>query len=263
MKTHSMISKVTFSILILTGLVISSCTYINRQNGSGKVIRVEHPAKGFNKVEISLVFDAVIIPGTDEKVVVETDDNLQQYVLVSNSDSTLNVRMKDNVNIGSHSAGTVYIYTKGITSINNSSVGKLTNDGTLTADTFDFSNSSVGNNDLKIKAKKIIINNSSVGKTNLFLDCNMLAFTNSAVGKTLLTGNCDDAHIDNSGVGSFDAQNFTTQVLHIVNSAVGSTDVNASKEIYIDNSGVGRLDVYGACVIKKLDDNGVSKTHKH
>jgi hypothetical protein len=263
MKIQPTISKISMSVLIITTLLLSSCYYINRQNGSGKVTKVEHLTTGFNKVDISIVFDAVIIPSSFEKVIVETDDNLQQYVIISNNDSTLNIQMKRNINIGMHSTGKIYVYTKGIKSITNSSVGNLTNEGTLTAASFILNNSAVGSCSLKIKATQATVDNSAVGKTNLYIEGTTLNFTNSSVGKTILTGSCTDTHINNSGVGKFDAQNFITQILHIVNSAVGSTDVTAEKEFYIDNSSVGRLDVYGNGTIKKLDDSGISKMHKH
>jgi hypothetical protein len=263
MNIQSTISKISMSVLVITGLLLSSCYYVNRHNGSGNVTRIEHPISGFNAVDISIVFDAVIIPSSFEKVIVEIDDNLQQDVLVSKIDSTLKIHMKNNTNIGRHSAGKVYVYTKGIKSLSNGSVGNLTNEGTLEAPTFNLNNSAVGTSSLKIKAAQTTIDNSAVGKTNLYVEGVALNFTNSAVGKTILTGSCIDAHINNSGVGTFDAQHFITQTMHIVNSAVGSTDVTADKEFYIDNSAVGRLDVYGKGVIKKLDDNGISKTHLH
>jgi hypothetical protein len=257
------VSRISMLALVVTGLLFNSCYYINRHNGSGNVIKVEHPTSGFNKLDLSIVFDAVIIPSSFEKVIVETDDNLQQDVQISTSDSTLNVHMKHDTNIGRHSAGKIYIYTKGIKSLTNSSVGNLTNEGTLTASNFTMNNSAVGTCDLKIKAITTTIDNSAVGKTNIYMEGTVLNFTNSAVGKTILTGSCTDVHINNSGVGKFDAQNFITQTMHLVNSAVGSTDVTADKEFYIDNSSVGSLDVYGKGVIKKLNDSGISKTHMH
>ncbi len=263
MNAPSSIRKISMLALVVTGLLLNSCYYINRHNGSGNVTKVEHSASGFNKLDLSIVFDAVIIPSSFEKVIVETDDNLQQEVQVSMNDSTLDIHMKHDSNIGRHSAGKIYIYTKGIKSLTNSSVGNLTNEGTLTASAFTMNNSAVGTCNLKIKAPTTTIDNSAVGKTNLYIEGIALNFTNSAVGKTILTGSCTDVHINNSGVGKFDAQNFITQTIHIVNSAVGSTDITADKEFYIDNSSVGSLDVYGKGVIKKLNDSGISKTRLH
>lgn len=259
MKTY-----ITSSIIyIATLIILTSCSIINKQNGSGNVTTTQHSLTPFQKIDISTVFETVIVPASEEKLVVQMDDNLQQYIEIQNIDSTLTIKMKSHINIGTYSTGKLFIYTKGITAINNSSVGKLSNEGTLVADNFKLDNSSVGNNNLKIKAKNILINNSAVGKSNLYLECQSLSLINSAVGKTILTGFCNEAQINNSGVGSFDAKDYSTQILHLTNSAVGRSEVTALKEFYITNSGVGRLDLYGTGAIKQLDDSGLSKTKKH
>lgn len=263
MKTGSPFRNLYLPVLAILGLTLSACMYVNRINGSGNVTKAEHSVAGFNKLDIGIVFNAVIIPSQETKVVVELDDNLQQYVKINQSDSTLSIQMENGINIGKSSGGKIYIYEKGIREITNSSVGRLSNEGELTAATFRLTNSSVGNNDFRIKADTITIDNSSVGRTNLFLESRNLIFTNSSVGKTILAGYSTEARIDNSGVGSFDAKNLMTQVMHINNSAVGSTQITADKEFYIDNSGVGGLDTYGKGTYVKLDDSGITKTHKH
>jgi hypothetical protein len=263
MQPMTVFSKNYWPVVALMCLLLNACVYMNRQDGSGNVIKTEHPVAGYNKLDISIVLNAVIIPSSTDKVVVELDDNLQQYVEINQSDSTLHIQMKKEVHFGRHADGKVYIFTKSLHNLNNSSVGNLTNEAMLTADNFVLTNSAIGYNDLKIKARNITINNSAVGKTDLYLQSEKLSLTNSAVGKTLLTGNCTNAVIENSSVGNFDAKNLTVQTLHINNSAVGSADVMADKEFYIENSGVGKLDIYGNGVIKKLDDSGISKIHKH
>ncbi len=261
--TFSHFRNASFSLLVILVALTSSCTYANRQNGSGNVTKEERNVGPFNKLDLGLVYDAVIIPSAEEKVIVETDDNLQQYVIVEKMDSTLSVKIKKHVNIGKHTAGKVYIYTKGIKTLNNSSVGKLYNEGTLIAEIFTLNNNAVGKTDLTIKANEIDIQNSAVGKTDLYLQGDILSLNNSSVGKTELKGICRESHINNSSVGSFDSRNLITQILHITNSSVGKTDISAEREFYIENSAVGKLDIYGRGVIKKLNDHGIEKTSKH
>ena len=261
MKTNS-----SFILLLaIVATVGTSCSFnfSNRINGSGHVTRVEYRVEPFNKLDASIIFDAEIIPGNTEKVIVETDDNLQQYVIVESGANALNLKMKEHVNIGKRTAGKIYIYTKGVEVINNSSVGRLTSQDTLKANTFRLDNSSVGTTDLKIKAQTITVKNSAVGSTSLYLQSEKLDLDNSAVGKTELTGNCPQATIKNSSVGAFMAGNFITQVLHINNSAVGKTEIYAEKEFYIDNNAVGKLEIFGNGVIKQLNDNGIEKVKKH
>ncbi|WP_243350184.1 GIN domain-containing protein [Parabacteroides sp. FAFU027] len=257
--------SIHFLLMALVATLASACSFAfsNKVNGSGHVTRIGYRVESFNKIDISTVLDVVVIPGKEEKVIVETDDNLQQYVIVESGANALNLKMKEHVNIGKRTAGKIYIYTKGVEVINNSSVGRLTSQDTLKANTFRLDNSSVGTTDLKIKAQTITVKNSAVGSTSLYLQSEKLDLDNSAVGKTELTGNCPQATIKNSSVGAFMAGNFITQVLHINNSAVGKTEIYAEKEFYIDNNAVGKLEIFGNGVIKQLNDNGIEKVKKH
>jgi len=261
MKTNS--SFILLLAVVATLGTSCSLNFSNRINGSGHVTRVEYRVESFNKLDASIIFDAEIIPGNTEKVIVETDDNLQQYVIVESGANKLNVRMKEHVNIGKQTAGKIYIYTKGLETINNSSVGRLMTKDTLMATEFRLDNSSVGTTDLQIKAQTITIKNSAVGTTTLYLQSDKLDMDNSAVGKTELTGKCPLSVIKNSSVGSFIARNLSTRILHINNSAVGKTEIYAEKEFYIENTAVGKLEIYGNGVIKQLEDNGIEKIKKH
>lgn len=255
-----------FSLLlafIATLSISCSCTFNNQVNGSGHVTRVEYRVEPFKNLNSSIVMDAIIIQGNTEKVIVETDENLQQYIIVESGSNSLNLRMKKHVNIGKRKAGKIYIYTKGLVMINNSSVGKLTTQDTLIATKFKLDNSSVGNTDVKIRAQYITVKNSAVGSTNLYLQCEDLDMNNSAVGKTELTGSSVVADIKNSSVGNFIARNLSTQILHIDNSAIGKTEIYAEKELYIDNTAIGKMDVYGQGVIKRINDKGMEKINRH
>jgi hypothetical protein len=258
-----LVSGVALLFTVLATFLLSSCYFGPHINGSGHVVKKEYRASSFDKIDLSLIFNTVIIPSNEEKIIVETDDNLQQYVLIESEHGVLTVKMQSNINIGHKSAGTVYIYFKQLVSLDNSSVGKLSNVDTLKAGNFNLINSAVGNVELKFKTHTLTISNSAVGKTELYIHTDTLSLNNSAVGKTELRGSCVLANMDNSGVGYFGALDFTTQVLHLENSAVGKTDVRAEKEFYINNSSVGKLDMYGNGVIKQLNDSGISKSSKH
>jgi Protein of unknown function (DUF2807). len=252
-------------MLLVAAVLATSCnfSFSNRVNGSGHVTRIGYRVEPFSKLDIGITLDAVIIPGNEEKVIVETDDNLQQYVIVESGKGCVNIKMKEHVNIGKRTAGKIYIYTKGVEELNNNSVGRLTSQDTLKTNTLRLDNSSVGTTDLKIKAQTITVKNSAVGSTSLYLQSEKLDMDNSAVGKTELSGSCPQATIKNSSVGAFIARNLKTQVLHINNSAVGKTEIYAEKEFYIDNTAVGKLEMFGNGAIKQLNDNGIEKVKKN
>ena len=88
------------SFLIAVTLLVS-CNSINTEgiSGSGKVTQETYNVGGFKEIDLSVVFDVEIIPSDTEKVVVETDDNLQSLLLVENKNNNLVIKMKPETSI--------------------------------------------------------------------------------------------------------------------------------------------------------------------
>lgn len=230
--------------LITCLVLLSSCSILNSEMGSGNVTKKTYETTTYNSLKLSTVFDVVLIPSESTKVIVETDDNLQQLVLIENNSNSLEVKMKDGYNIGSKTAGKIYVYFKELSSLRNASVGNLTNESIL-------------------RANSLTIQNNAVGKTTLNITADSLNFENSAVGSTTLTGICRTFVFVNQAVGSSNMKELACDYLDLDNKAVGSTTVCVNKEAKISNSAVGSLDVYGSGVIKEITNNAVGKFTKH
>ena len=235
----------TFNFLVMFIIVTSCCNLITEGNsGSGNVTREVREITSFNTLNLAVVFDVLIIPSDSEKVIVETDDNLQELVLVENDGETLIVKMKPESKICKKTRGKVFIYSKEIKGITNSSVGMLENEGIL-------------------KAKTLRLNNSSVGKTVLKIEADELTINNSAVGNTELSGSCNDLILKNSAVGELNAIDLHCNNLDLDNKSVGKTTVFVNNECNINNSAVGSLDIYGKGVVKNISNTGIGKFQKH
>ncbi len=230
----------------IIAVLLVSCNSLNTEGvmGSGKVTPKIYDVTHFKEIDISVVFDVVIVPSDTEKVIVETDENLQDLVLVENGKDKLIIKMKPLTNITKKTKGKITIYTTGLNKITNTSVGTLENEGVL-------------------NSKKMILNNSAVGNVNLKIKSEDLIFNNTGVGNTDLKGNSDNVTIKNSAVGNLDTVDLKSMNLDLQNHAVGNTVVFADKEITINNSAVGKLDVYGNCVIKEINNTAVGKFVKH
>lgn len=235
----------TIYCLILATL-LASCNSLNNQVvlGSGTVTQKTYDVADFKEIDLSVVFDVTIVPSDAERVIVETVDNLQDLVTVKNENNRLSITMKPKTTISKNTKGKVTVYVKELRQITNSSVGSLENIGLLNSSKLVFNNSAVGNVSLKIKSEDLIINNTGVG--NIDLD-----------------GNCNNAEIKNGAVGNLDTVDLKCMNLDLHNQSIGKTVVFADKEITINNSAVGKLDVYGNCVIKKINNNGIGKFIKH
>lgn len=265
MKPFSFVNQMIRSFLIVSlGMMLFSCNYINGHtiSGSGKVIKQERPVSSFNRLDLAVPLNVVIIPSKQRRVVVEIDDNLQSYVTVVSDGSLLSISVPKNTNFSTKIKGEIDVYVDSLSVLDNHSVGMLTMQDTLHTPYFFLNNHAVGKTDLQVEAKVISVNNHAVGRLNLYLQADSLSLENHAVGETVLSGKCNEAMMNNKSVGNFDAKLLFCQVVHLTNSAVGSTSIRSSQAFYVKNSGIGGLTLYGKGQIEELSDSGISKTRR-
>ncbi len=265
MKPFIVVNQMIRSFLVVSiGMMLFSCNYINGHtiSGSGKVVKQERPVSSFNRLDIAVPLNVVIIPSKQSRVVVEIDDNLQSYVTVVSDGSLLSISVPNNTNFSTKVKGEIDVYVDSLTVLNNHSVGMLTMQDTLHTTYFALDNHAVGKTDLQVEAKVISVNNHSVGRLNLYLQADSLSLDNHSVGETLLSGKCSEASMNNHSVGNFDAKLFFCQVVHLTNSAVGGASIRASQAFYVKNSGIGGLILYGKGQLEELSDSGISKTRR-
>src|SRR5208337_4771088 len=148
----------TSTLFIVITLLISGCVWEGENtSGSGKVTRVVHHVSPFGTLNLGVVFHVFLIPSDTAKVVVETDDNLQNLVSVENTDSSLSIKMNRHISISRSTSGKIYVYFKNLHEINNTSVGTLENESVIKSTKLIFNNKAVGKTMLTIEASDVII----------------------------------------------------------------------------------------------------------
>src|SRR5205085_4962309 len=88
-------------LVAFSGLVLlSSCHFIGKHvKGTGNVIQQSRNLSNFNRARISGGMDLYVKQDSSVSVKVETDDNLQQYIIVSEDNGLLTIRQENNVNL--------------------------------------------------------------------------------------------------------------------------------------------------------------------
>ncbi len=221
---------------VLSSVILShSNSYAQRETieGSGNVVTKDIPVKSFDALSAGGVFNLVLQQGTTEQVKIEAEDNLQPLFEVTNEGSTLQIKMKKDVNLKHAKKMNVYVTFKNLKSLNISSVGNVTAKGALSFNNLSLENSSVGNVDLDLSTQKINVKNSSVGSLKL-------------------RGKAENAVIKSNSVGSIDASDFVVQVMDIQNDGVGGAQVNAVKELKVRDSFLGKVRNTGSAQAKKV-----------
>jgi hypothetical protein len=205
--------------------------------GDGNVIKQDRAISSFTEIEISGIFDVIITQGDQEKVTVETDANLQEYVITKNDGATL-ILENGSAKFEKITKMRVFVVVKDISRIKTNGVGDLTSEST-------------------IKSSKLVLNIGSVGDADLEVDCNELEVKHCGVGDLKLKGSSQTAVIRSSAVGDLRAYELAVATMNIRHSGVGDASINVSEDLTVDFSGVGDVHFKGSPKKKDITKNGI------
>ena len=222
---------------------LSLIMFVGINNTFAQSQRETRNIKAFSKLELGGVFEVQIRQGDKEKLELEANPRLLEYVIVKNEGNRLIVKMREKSHFKKMKKIKIYVTITDIDELEISTVGNVESVGTLNLDKLYLRNHGVGNLDLKLNAKQL---NAKI----------------SAVGNIRLAGNIDVVEIDNKSVGNLEAFDLKANKLTIDNRGVGSAEVYASKEISINSSGVGSLYYKGDATVKSLNSRGIGKIKK-
>ncbi len=218
-------------------------THAQKVRGNGNVTTVDYEVDPFTDLELDGVFNVYINQGEKAGVSVETDENLQDFVIVEGRGDKLRIDTRRKMNIRRKSRMNIYVTVQDLEKLRISGVGNVESTNTL-----EFKNL-----DLRIK---------SVGNVELDIVADNLDGDFDSVGNIRLSGKIGNAYITNGGVGKLAAYDLENETLKLKASGVGKTEVYATKEIAIKSSGVGNVYYKGEAVITDLNIRGVGKVKK-
>jgi len=235
--------NIVITIFLIVQIAISSCAIqSNKIRGNGVITKESREIYSFNRVEIDGVVNVIFLQGTEEKVVVEADENLQPYIHVYTAGNKLIIDTDDDKNY-KFTENNIYITFKDVEVINHNGVGSIINEGI-------------------VKCIDLALNNNGVGQINLHLECEKLSARQKGVGSLKLKGSSNFLDLENSGVGQVNSTEMIANYVDIRNTGVGSTNVYAEKEISITSTGVGSVKYKGDAVVKNINASGIGGVKK-
>ena len=154
----------TKNIIIATGaaLILSACNFnINTgENGNGKVVTQERQVTAdFTEVRGSAGLDVYLTQGTENKIVVEADENLLQFIETDIQNGRLHVTTSEN--IGQSKAKNVYVTFKDINTVEASSGAEVTANSVIKSQALNLSSSSGAELEVEVFAQDLIAKTSS------------------------------------------------------------------------------------------------------
>lgn len=230
----------TFSVmLVLASMAISlqACVFdVNAIRGDGNITTEKMDLSSFDGLHVSGMFEVFLVEGNSPHISIETDENLQEYVIAEVRNNILTLRMKEN-NRYDPTRLDVYVTTNSLSELKLSGATSVSSDHTLSAANLTISISGAGDMNLKVDAERL--------KTHV-----------SGAGNVRISGNAQDHQIRISGVASINCLNLETLDTDVSISGAGSAKVNATQKINASVSGVGSIEYSGNPQSKNLNTSG-------
>ena len=207
-------------VILLSGCV----SWGAREEGNGDIVSESFDVSDFSKVRIGGSYSITLVPSDNEKVEVEIDDNLLEFLVVETHSDILEIYNTER--IISKEGIDITIYYRQLEEITVNGACDLKNEDTLEGDNF-------------------YVEMSGAGAMDLTLDVKRLELDISGAGAVKLRGKTDTQRIRMSGAGGYAGFEFKSNKAKIDISGVGSADITVYEELDAQISGLGGINYKG------------------
>lgn len=153
-----------FLIALIAIITLSSCNFdmtFGQTDGNGNVVSEERPVGDFTKVKGSSGIDIYLTEGSENKVVVEADENLLDIIETRVENGKLRIRTADHTNIGRAKSKKVHVTYVSLNSIEASSGSDIIANSVVKSESLELDTSSGADLELEILAKEVYAETSS------------------------------------------------------------------------------------------------------
>lgn len=189
--------------------------------GSGTLAVRTQPVSSFTRLHLSVHGTVELRQSTEEKVVIEADDNLLDCVSVANAGRTLYVTTEDKLRRPAYSHLRVTVHLRQLQHLDIASEGHVTCPAPL-----------VAVEPLEIKIR-------SIGNTQLLLQAGALSLNSACEGNVEVAGTASEVKINNLSEGDLDCGHLAAQHLKLRNLGAGNVQLRAEQTIRIQHLGAG------------------------
>jgi len=154
--------NVKFILIALVSIVATSCNFdirLGQENGNGNVVTEEREVGNFNAVRGAAGIDVFLTEGTENKVVVEADENLMEIIETRVDGNTL--KISSTKSIGRSKSKKVHVTYTQLESIEASSGADVIGNSVVRSETLSLDSSSGADLEVEIFANEVYISCSS------------------------------------------------------------------------------------------------------
>ncbi|MGB0838889.1 MAG: head GIN domain-containing protein [Chitinophagales bacterium] len=211
--------------------------------GNGDVVKKERNISSFNAIDISGAFDVFLSQGKTEKLSIEADENLHQYITTKVSNGVLIIGMEKGYSIKKAAELNIFVMLDDLVRLEASGASDVSSKNAIQTGDLQLDLSGASDLDLELNAKKVQLDGS--GAIDLSL-----------------SGDAEELMIDISGAAEIKAANFEVRQAEIESSGASSIRLHVKEALKIDASGASSVaykgnpkvtkETSGACSIKKM-----------
>ena len=202
-----------------------------RGNGVQKV--EDRNAGSFTGVSASGSMDIIVSAGATNTLKIEADENLMQYIEVSNDGGVVRVHTKRGYNLRPQTAIKVYATAPSFTVLEVSGSGKITSRGKITA------------------TDRLHTEVSGSGDIILEVDAPRIETEISGSGTAKIKGTSRDFSAQVSGSGDIHCFDLMTETAEIDIAGSGNAEIFASKSLDVEVAGAGDVRYKGNPTVKQ------------
>jgi hypothetical protein len=236
-----------FAVVVLSGcslpeMIISG---VGRSvTGSGNLITLEPANQGFSRLEFTHAFQADVTQGESFSVVITIDDNLEQYLEVSQDGDTLKVGLEPGLMLSlRNTTMQARITMPELTGVNGSGATRISIAG------FE------SDQDLSIDVSGASTLRGQIVAGDLRADV-------SGASRLELTGQGQDGRINVSGASQANLADFPMQNVDVEASGASRAEVNASGRLDAEASGASNVHYSGAPTLGRIQTSGASNVRE-
>ncbi len=211
-----------------------------KEKGTGNIISKTISVNSFIRLHVSIGGLVELIQCEEEKVIIETDDNLVDFISTENSGRTLYITGEGKWRIAEFTSLRIKVFYRQIFNLYNASEkGELVCGNTLRS-----------GEPVEIKI------HSDRSSTALDVDAVSVKLITACVGDVKLKGECTLLDINAKSEGNLDAREMKAKNVVLKNYSQGNIDLFADDTITISNYGQGNIRYWGTAVLKNIKHYG-------
>ncbi len=234
-------TKIITLIVLFIGLGLSQNVMAKRVKGSGNVIKETRNLSSFHAIDIGGAWDIELIKSNEEKIIIETDDNIMPYIKTRVSGGELDV--DHDVDINNPTKLSLTIYYISLDELDISGAAELFSSDVLKAESLELDFSGASEITLKIDAKNVEADISGASKADL-------------------DGTIVNAEFDISGAAVVRAYGLEINNLELDASGASTVKVLVLDKFSIDASGASSVRYKGNPSLNMKDISGASSFRK-